>query len=179
MRVDDPADPAQWSDLQSRIEAVESRWEENQKRNKDRRKRMGNLRFKLSQIGGNAESDHQQWLQISSIIEGLVNDGLPPNNSELRDLLLPKLDDLPDMLNMSVGFRLVLNEVDHFLADRPQPESPRDLLTTKEVNEVTKRLKHHSMVVIGGKNRIKWLQLVGRFRHSEVWPSDQGYQQDK
>ena len=171
MRVDDPADPAQWSDLQSRIEAVESRWEENQKRNKDRRKRMGNLRFKLSQIGGNAESDHQQWLQISSIIEGLVNDGLPPNNSELRDLLLPKLDDLPDMLNMSVGFRLVLNEVDHFLADRPQPESPRDLLPTKEVTEVTKRLRCHSMVVIGGKNRpASYQSLMEAFRLKElIW----------
>ena len=114
---------------------------------------MGNLRFKLSQIGGNEESDHQQWLQISSIIEGLVNDGLPPSNSELRELLLPKLDDLPESMELPNGFTLVLREIDRSAAIHPQSESTPALLPTKEINEVASRLKNHSMILIGGDRR--------------------------
>ena len=51
-------------------------------------------------------------------MEEMVGDGVPPSNREIRDLLLPVVDDLPDRDDLPPGFRLVLREIDRFLATR-------------------------------------------------------------
>lgn len=153
MRIDDPANPTQWSRLSSRIEALESQWQQNQKRTKERRKKIGNVRHKLSQLTGATEEDSEFWRQIIAIIEELVSDGLPPSDSELRELLLPKIDGLPDQSEIPKGFQLVLREIDRFLANRPQSESTPDVLPSKEITEVRSRLKKRTMVLIGGDRR--------------------------
>lgn len=153
MRINDPADPTQWSNLATRIEALESQWQQNQKRTKERRKLIGNVRYKLSQLPDGAESDHDQWRQIIAIVEELLNDGLPPSNSELRELLLQKIDCLPDLSDLPNGFQSVMREIDRYLAARPQSESAPDALPTKDITEVRSRLKNRSMVLIGGVRR--------------------------
>lgn len=152
MRIDDPADPTQWSNLSGRIEAVESQWQQTQKRAKERRRLLGKVRYKLSQLTGNSEHDDGQWEQIVKTVEELLSNGLPPSNTDLRELLLPKLDGLPDLPDFPNGFRSVLREIDRVLANRPQPETPTSQLA-KEVNEVAKRLKNRSVVLIGGDRR--------------------------
>ena len=48
----------------------------------------------------------------------MVTEGIAPSNSEIRELLLPVIDELPDRDELPPGFRLVLREIDRFLATR-------------------------------------------------------------
>lgn len=77
----------------------------------------------------------------------------PPSNSELRELLLQKIDCLPDLSDLPNGFQSVMREIDRYLAARPQSESAPDALPTKDITEVRSRLKNRSMVLIGGVRR--------------------------
>ena len=53
-----------------------------------------------------------------------VAEGLPPSNREVRELLLPVIDELPDRDDLPPGFLLVLREVDRYLATRtPAPKA--------------------------------------------------------
>lgn len=153
MRADDPAEPTRWSDLAGRIEAIESQWQQNQKRAKERRKLIGKVRHKLSLLTGNSEYDDGQWQQIIKTVEELLSSGLPASNTDLRELLLPKLDSLPDLPELPQGFQSVLREIDRVLANRPQAETATEQVLAKEVIEVAKRLKDRSMVLIGGDRR--------------------------
>ena len=47
--------------------------------------------------------------------------GCPPAAESFADLLLPIIDVVPDMDDPPRGFRLVLREIDRFLAARPLP----------------------------------------------------------
>ena len=71
---------------------------------------------------GNATE--QDWQSVVDVVEEMVKDGVPPSNREVRDLLLPVVDDLPVPVvdDLPPGFRLVLRELDRFLATRAGPE---------------------------------------------------------
>ena len=53
----------------------------------------------------------------------MVGEGVPASNVEVREVLLPILDDMPDMDGLPPGFCLVLREIDRYLAGRMH--SPR------------------------------------------------------
>ena len=65
----------------------------------------------------------QDWQAVVDAVEEMIKDGVPPSNREVRDLLLPVVDDLPDRDDLPAGFRLVLREIDRFLAARAGPEA--------------------------------------------------------
>ncbi|MCS6977884.1 MAG: hypothetical protein NZM31_12880, partial [Gemmatales bacterium] len=81
MRVDDPADPTRWPELQSRIEELEKQAAEAQVRDKHRRKLLGKLRHKCSIYPG-TEGDQRESLgrEIIGIVNELVAGGLPPSS---------------------------------------------------------------------------------------------------
>ena len=84
----------------------------------------------------------------------MVAEGLPPSSREVRDLLLPVIDDLPDRDDLPEGFRLVLREIDRFLASRPtSTEAPVAHEPTAEVLEARRLLGGRSIVLIGGMCR--------------------------
>ena len=64
------------------------------------------------------------WRAVIEAVEEVVGEGVPPSSREVRDLLLPHLDDLPEGADLPPGFRLVLREIDRYLATRP-PGPPR------------------------------------------------------
>jgi hypothetical protein len=153
MRIDDPADPSQLADLESRIEALDTKVQEIRERDKQRKKLMGKVRHKTSLIASDQEVALEQWRSLIPIVEELVSDGLPPSNPELRDLLVPVIDSLPEDLDVSAGFQLVLREIDHFMAAYPPPETKPVVPPTQEVQEVANLLKNKSLVMIGGDRR--------------------------
>ena len=63
-------------------------------------------------------------------MDEMVGEGVPPSDREIRDLLLPVIDDLPDRDDLPHGFQLVLREIDRYLATRGRPR-PRRLLTSR------------------------------------------------
>jgi len=153
MRIDDPVDPSQFADLESRIEALDTKVQEIRGRDKQRKKLMGKVRHKTASISGDSDGAQEQWRSLIPIVEELVSDGLPPSNPELRDLLVPVIDSLPEDLDVPAGFQLVLREIDQFMATYPPPETKPVAPPTQQVQDVAKLLKNKSLVMIGGDRR--------------------------
>ncbi|MBI3464646.1 MAG: hypothetical protein HY000_16565 [Planctomycetes bacterium] len=153
MRADDPADPTQWAQLSSRIEELDARVQETRRRVKQRRKLLGKVRHKLSLIANEPDGAHEHGRILALTVDELVSDGLPPSNRELRELLVPAIDSLPELVQVPHGFQLVLREIDRFLATCPPTETASITQPTPEVREAARLLNGRSMLLIGGDCR--------------------------
>ncbi|MFO0889910.1 MAG: hypothetical protein U0790_12315 [Isosphaeraceae bacterium] len=149
MRADDVADPAGWRSLVDRIEqaAIPGR------RSPDQERRLEELRGLRETILGEG-LEGRDWPAFVDTIEQLIDGGMPPSARELRELLLPMLDLLPDPEDFPPGFRRALREVDRFLATRTTP-APQSATAgpSPEVAEVAGWLSGKSLVLIGGLRR--------------------------
>src|SRR5271166_5610549 len=116
MRADDLADPAGWSLLLTRIE------EERCSGHKTplQISRLDRILHHSELIRGDKQGE-EDWSVIMETVAELVGDGMPPSTRELRELLIPIIDDVPDLEDAPRGFRLVLREIDRYLAARPVP----------------------------------------------------------
>lgn len=143
MRADDQADPSRWPDLRKRIEAAAGGGQGDSPRFE-----------RLRQLVERIPRDDSGWILIIEAVEALLRGGTPPSDRRIRDLLLPVIDALPDLADLPPGFRLVLREIDRYLATRPlvheraiQPEP------TAEVVEAARLLGGRRVVLIGGDRR--------------------------
>lgn len=153
MRISDPADPDQWSDLEARIEALDADVQAIRERNKKQRKLLGKVRHKVSVIGNDAQAAKAEWITLIHVVQELVDGGMPPSNRVLRELLSPIIDDLPEDADVPPAFQLVLREIDCFMASYPPPETKAEKPPTADVREVIRRLNDKSLVIIGGDRR--------------------------
>lgn len=153
MRADDPASPDNLEDLSVRIEAVETWLDEASRVSKKRRKLLGKIRHKLSLLNAEPESADAHGKILVSTVDELIGDGMPPSNRELRELLLPVIDDLPELADLPPNFQLVLREIDRYLSSYPPAATNAVLRTTPEVAEAARLLKGRSLVLIGGDRR--------------------------
>jgi hypothetical protein len=153
MRLDDPANPSQWSELAGRIETVDARLQEGRRRSRQRKKLLGKVRHKASLIAAAPDNSDDHWRVVAATVEELVNNGLPTSNRELRELLVPVIEYLPDFPDLPRGFQLVLREIDRFMATCPPPESPTITQPAQQVLDAAKLLKGKAMILIGGDRR--------------------------
>ena len=149
MRADDLADPARWPGLLARIESIAASGHQSRQHD-DRSTGCGTLellrrrRETRNRTGGRSS---RPWTRS-------VDEGVPPSDREIRDLLLPVIDDLPDRDDLPPGFRLVLREIDRYLATRtPPPMATPRHEPTAEVKEAARLLGGRSVVLIGGIRR--------------------------
>lgn len=153
MRLDNPADPAQWPDILNRVEEVSLRVQEARRRRSERKRLLGKVRHKTTLILNDPERAPGEWdLLIGTVCE-LVGGGLPPSNRELREMLLPVIELLPEKEIVPWDFERVLVEIDRYLATVPPPESPGIVKPSKEVTEAAELLRGKSLVLIGGDKR--------------------------
>jgi len=152
MRLDDPADPTQWNDLQERIGRLDSEIEDLRKREKQRVKVLKKGQYHARVIrGGKGTAD--DWKKVIEVVDTLVSEGTPPSNTDLRDMLAPIVDELPDSAGLPEGFRRVMSEVDRYLATQA-PAAPEVLReTSEEVRKVATLYQGKTMVLIGGDRR--------------------------
>jgi hypothetical protein len=155
MRKDDLADPKLWESIQKRIQALDDKLQYGKNRAKRQRGLYSKLRYHLKLIQANPGQDRKHdWQKINEAIEEMVNEGTPPSNRELRDLLLPLLDDIPETLEPSKNFKLVLREIDRFLSSLPG--KPDVVVATEPIEEVRRAaelLRGQTVVLIGGDRR--------------------------
>jgi len=153
MRADDSAAPSRFEDLSARIEAIDTSLQEAMTRAKSNRKRIGKVRHKASLITSENGETNEHWRILVATVEELVGDGLPPSNKELRDLLVPIIDSLPGEFELPKGFKLVLREIDSFVAGSAPPIARIEAQPSQEVREVAELLTGRSVVLIGGDRR--------------------------
>ncbi|QDT70383.1 hypothetical protein MalM25_33310 [Planctomycetes bacterium MalM25] len=153
MRLDDPARPDGWDELATRIDQASEAYEKRRRVRSHRRKLLGKVAHKARLI---ADGEHveESWRILVESIETLIAEGLQPSNVQLRNSLLPILDEAPDMVAEALGFQLVLREVDAFLASRSATEEPEaDADPSEAIRRLRKHLAGRSIVLIGGDRR--------------------------
>jgi len=145
LRADDPADPSRWPDLLDRVEDSHARG-----RSRQEGSLIEGLRPHLEHIREGHGTD-QGWQEVVRAVDELVGGGVPPRDRDIRGLLLPVLDALPDRDDFPDGFRLVLREIDHYLATRkPRSDATIPHEPTAEVKEARRLLGGRGVVLIGG-----------------------------
>jgi len=152
MRLDDPADPATWRDLEERIDALDARLQDAQHRDKRQQAGLRRVRYHAKVIQDGKGTDHD-WRVISQTVDEMVAAGMPTSNRELRELLLPVVDAIPD-LEFPDALQSVLRELDRFLAISAPPSEPEPAYVPPvEVQEAGRLLSGKSVVLIGGDRR--------------------------
>ena len=119
MRADDLADPTRWSDLLARIESQAASGQLSAQHGSQ----IERIQDHVKRIQAEEETDHD-WQAIIKTVDEMVGDGVPPSNREIRELLLPIIDDIPERDDLPDRFQLVLREIDRFLATRPGVARP-------------------------------------------------------
>ena len=153
MRVDDPADPANCSDLNERIQIADWALQEGRRRQKHHQQTLGRIRFHLAQIAKSSGDPLYHWQAVVSSVDDIVKEGTPPSNISLREVLTPAIDSLPD-IELPPRFQLVLREMDHYLATRvSSPTGEQATEATKDVTAVAELLAGRTIVLIGGVRR--------------------------
>jgi hypothetical protein len=97
----------------------------------------------------------------------------------LRDVLLPVLDDIPERDDPSANFRLVLREIDRYLATRAgNPPTATTPEPTAEVRRAAELLAGRSAVLIGGVRRPQSQEMLRRSLglHELVWIATREHQ---
>ena len=113
MRLDDPADPGRWADLQSRIGALESESLNSEERSKERAQLFSKLQGLLDEIKnfeGEDEGD-EQWREVAESVESLLKLGVSPTSRELYNLFESVLESAP-IIEDHPGFERVLEEIE-------------------------------------------------------------------
>uniref|UniRef100_A0A7C4QJE9 DUF2325 domain-containing protein n=1 Tax=Schlesneria paludicola TaxID=360056 RepID=A0A7C4QJE9_9PLAN len=174
MRLDDPADPARWSELAGRLADLQTQWEEGRRKLSCRRKLLDRIRYKLSQLRQLAPEDSiHAWHSIARDVDELVRNGMPPSNVELRDLLIEHVAELPELAVMPRGFQLTVREIDRFLASSPtrEEEEAADAVDLEQLDDVAAMLAGRAVVLIGGDRRPHAAEALQRaFQLSElIW----------
>lgn len=149
MRADDVANPSGWPDLLSRIELLAATGQLSRYQGS----LLEQIKDQARRIQAGEGTDHD-WQAIIKIVDSLVLDGLPPSSREIRNVLLPVLEEIPERNDLPGGFRLVLREIDRFLARRPsgaKPSGPH--APSREIQEAARLLSGRCVVLIGGNRR--------------------------
>ncbi len=154
MRLDNPADPSQWPNILQRIEEVALRVQDAKRRRSQRKRLLGKVRHKTTLILNDPQRAVSEWDLLVGTVCELVGGGLPPSNRELREMLLPVIELLPEKATVPTNFERVLVEIDRYMATVPPPESPAVVRPSKEVTAAAELLRGKSLVLIGGDKRL-------------------------
>lgn len=155
MRRDDVADPKGWQALQERIRQFDERVKKVKNRDKRQRGLFNRIQYHLKRIHTEPKSEHEHdWRKIVETVDELVADGLPPSNRELRDVMLPLVDLIPEEIELPKNVALVLREIDRYVSSRPPKVDPgANAPPSEDVRRARELLQGKAMVMIGGERR--------------------------
>jgi hypothetical protein len=149
LKADDLADPAIWPERIARIEALSGGGDVS-KRHVELLERLRQAVRRLE----NSDSSEEDWKTVLSALSDLIASGVAPSHREVRDLLLPHIDDMPEGLDPPGDVTLVLRAIDRFLSTRGVPSAKvKPAATTPEIREAARLLEGRSAVLIGGLRR--------------------------
>ena len=124
MRLDDPADPTALARLAGADRSARCRDRRPPPARQARTKLPTKAQYhaRLIRDGKGTAGD---WGKVIEAVDALVGQGTPPSNTDLRDMLLPIVDDLPESGDLPEGVRRVLIEIDRHLAAQLAPAPQR------------------------------------------------------
>lgn len=152
MRDEDPADPTRWKDLLERINGLAEQVEQRTAAIRVQRRLFSKLRYQLEQaVSGD---DNHKWESVARTLDELIRDGVHPSNLEVRDLLLPHVEVIPQIENPPQGFELVLRETRRFQESLVEYSPEEDVTEFIPIIEAAAdMLQGRAVVLIGGDFR--------------------------
>ncbi len=167
LRREDPADPKKWPDLSERLKGLLAKHKLpaggsvasnglSPDAAKVRQKALSNLKYKLSKLAEDPNALIDEWPQVVLLLDKAVSAGVPPTSLELRELLLPVYDLIPDDLDAPAGVERVFRAIEMFrdsqLAITAEIQT-EDHEPNAEVQRVRELLGGKEIVLIGGHRR--------------------------
>ena len=155
MKLNDPASPQTLADLDDRIQQLDSDLTAARQKDKQRHTVVKRIRYHVQQVTDRPGDDHEHdWHRIAESVDELVTIGTPPSNTEIRELLLPVVDAIPDLDDWPDGFQLALREIDRYLAGRPRSTEPSATESAiPEIQQVAEWLRGRTVVLSCGLRR--------------------------
>ena len=153
LRADDLANPYDWADIQNRIRDIRGNCQKVLDRQRQRVQWLNRLRYHATRIDSGDGTDHD-WNTITQVIDAMVADGVPPSSREIREVILPIMDCVPQSGGFPQSLQLVLRETEKYLAaTNICPPGQNEQLPTTEVQAACKFLEGTSVILIGGDCR--------------------------
>lgn len=166
LRREDPADPKNWPNLAERLKALTGRFKPVAgvsavvngavgDPTKVRQKALGNLKFKLRKLADHPGEMSDEWPRVVELLDQAVTAGVPPSSLELRELLLPVYDNLPDDLPTTAGAERVFRAIELYRDSLTAGEEPEaaEPVPSAEVVRARELLGGKELVLIGGQRR--------------------------
>lgn len=154
LRREDRAAADGWPDLLGRIRALKAQLGDARGRARAREKGLNSLKYKLRKMNESPATAVGEWPRVLELLEGVVAAGLPPSNADLRELLLPVLDTLPEDQEPGTNAERVFRAVNEYVATRPVATPVPDAEEpSPEVRAVAELLRGREAVLIGGVER--------------------------
>jgi hypothetical protein len=152
MRWEDAADPAGWKALIERMEMHAQHVQQARERARQQRKLLSKIRHKASLIAG-GQSTAEDMQKLIAAVDEVIQLGLAPSNRQLREALLPALDELPTGDDTPQNYQLVLRSIQQYL-EATHDELPGTVeRPSPELEEAARLLEGRSLVLIGGDRR--------------------------
>lgn len=167
LRREDPADPKNWPNLAERLKAITAKFKPlagSPSTNgtgtpgdpaKVRKKALDNLRFKLRKLADDPAALADEWPRVVELLDQAVTAGVPPSSLELREMLLPVYDKLPDDLTTTAGVERVFRAIELFRDSTAVANEPAEVeqVPSAEVQRAKDLLAGKELVMIGGQRR--------------------------
>ncbi len=173
MRADDKADPTEWREIAQRVEDHREYYGATRRRTRDRRSLLNRIQYHVQRVLTQPHGEHEHdWERVMEAVEELIEDGMPPSSPELRGLIVPVIDQIPEEQALSDSVKLVLREIDRFLSELPaSSETAYAAVRTPEVAQAGALLEGKSVVMIGGSCRPSAKEAIERALNLEelIW----------
>lgn len=143
-----------WPSLLARLAALRDPLAEARGKARTREKSLTNLKYKLRKLAESPATAAADWPRVLELLEEVVAAGVPASNVDIRELLVPVLDTLPEDQEPGPNAERVFAAVSEYLATRPAPApAPCAEPPTAEVRAVADLLRGRELVLIGGVER--------------------------
>ena len=155
MRWNDRADPACSGDVRSRLEMLHEEFHNVLNVDKEATQALNRARYHIKMIERSPGAAHEHdWQVVIDSIKAALQLGMHPSSVELRELLLPAMDDLPVLEQEHPAFNLVVREIERFLTSAPiSPTASLAQEASPDVMCVREMLRGTTVVLIGGDSR--------------------------
>lgn len=171
MKLEDPADLADAENLAVRISDLRERLTVVRQQGSQKRSMLSKAKYHARLLRENQSHDPMiDWRKMVDAIDGAVNLGIPPSDIEVRDIIAPLVDQVPEGLELPANVQRAMEAVDAYLATREaeaaassEPVRPRTL--APEVAEVAALLEGRVAVLIGGEMRSQAKRALERDLH--------------
>jgi hypothetical protein len=154
MVADDQADAGNWHDLLARIESFRLSIVQVRRRERVKQTLLDRLSPLSDRLMCCDESERRLlWKDAVRATDELISLGVPPSDRQLRDVLLPVIDDAPEMECGAQALRLVQREIDRVRDRSTSATNGRKIAGTSEVQDAARLLSGMSVTLIGGDCR--------------------------